>query len=273
MSRSSWRTGARWAESLSADRAGDLRMDLSATYLRGTKTKAAKRTVPVVGVARSLLAWVVDRVPEAGPMFKPWGNVRRDLAVACAKLGIAPVTPNDLRRTFGTWLRNDGIAPNLIGAAMGHTDSRMVERVYGRLTPEALGKLLNAGITKGIDDGQEQPLSAARESRSVPGALLGPGRPHERMLDLDGKTDGRRIRSDVPLRPEVEGAPTHLAGHAWSDSGGTSGTPPLRQPTVRPPGSPMAGDAAGERARPHREGSTSAVGTPSVAGTLMGRNA
>lgn len=30
-------------------------------------------------------------------------------------------------------MRADGVPPHLIGAMMGHADSRMVERVYGRL--------------------------------------------------------------------------------------------------------------------------------------------
>jgi len=42
-----------------------------------------------------------------------------------------PCSPNDLRRTYATWLRAQGVEPQLIGAAMGHRDSRMVERVTG----------------------------------------------------------------------------------------------------------------------------------------------
>jgi hypothetical protein len=53
--------------------------------------------------------------------------------------GIERCSPNDLRRTFATWMRADGVPPNLIGSMMGHADSRMVERVYARLGIEALG--------------------------------------------------------------------------------------------------------------------------------------
>ena len=106
-------------------------------------------------------------------MFSAWSNVRRDLADACAKLGIEPVTPNDLRRTLGTWLRADGVEPQLIGAMMGHADSRMVERVYGRLPTDALGKLIAAryvsggavatGTDEASSDTSDQPETAGSE--------------------------------------------------------------------------------------------------------------
>jgi hypothetical protein len=79
-------------------------------------------------------------------LFRPWGNSRRDLTQACERAGIPPVSPNDLRRTFGTWLRLHGVAPHFIGVAMGHADSRMVERVYGRMPEENLRATLNEHV-------------------------------------------------------------------------------------------------------------------------------
>jgi len=137
--------GARWSESLAIGRL-EMRDALRTGLmpLHGTKTKSSDRVVPLVGASRTVLAWSLARMLGVG--FSRWGNVRRDLAVACERAGIAPVTPNDLRRTFATWLRNSGVEPQLVGAAMGHTDSRMVERVYGRLQPEALASLLAARV-------------------------------------------------------------------------------------------------------------------------------
>ena len=137
-------SGARWSESLAAtiEEVGDA-LASGLMPLHGTKTHASARVVPIVGPARTLFGWVYSRMH---PVFLAWGNVRRDLAAACRRAGIPPVTPNDLRRTFATWLREAGVEPQLVGAAMGHTDSRMVERVYGRLQPEALSKLLEAHV-------------------------------------------------------------------------------------------------------------------------------
>jgi integrase len=161
-------TSARWGESLRFVSGRDIRRDASGVYarLRGTKTKASDREVPIVGAARSMLAWAIN--DRSG--FSSWGNVRRDLAAACVRAGIEPVTPNDLRRTFAKWLRNAGAAPSSIGAAMGHVDSRMVERVYGRIAPEALGLVLEQqtrGLLMGGESPNMAPLGANRETALV----------------------------------------------------------------------------------------------------------
>lgn len=132
-------TGARWGESVRARIREDVR-EGAMVHLRGTKTALARRTVPVPPVMRGALAWALANAH--GDRFAPWGNVRRDLGVACTHLGIAPVTPNDLRRTFGVWLRKSGLTPDLIGLAMGHTTSRMAELVYGRIGPADLDRLI-----------------------------------------------------------------------------------------------------------------------------------
>ncbi len=131
-------TGARWSESVRA-RFGDV--DGSMVLLRGTKTKAALRTVPVPPTMRVALGWALANAPA--DLFASWTNVRRDLHQACEAIGIAPVTPNDLRRTFATWLRQSGVTPDIIGAALGHTTSRMAEVVYGRIGPADLDRLIS----------------------------------------------------------------------------------------------------------------------------------
>ncbi|MDF3070646.1 MAG: integrase family protein [Polyangiaceae bacterium] len=139
-------TGARWGETDRALRQ-DVQSNAERVILRGTKTELAFRTVPVVGAGHDLLAHVEKHAEGEGQLlFRPWGNARRDLAQACERAGIAAVSPNDLRRTFGTWLRLHGVAPHLIGVAMGHADSRMVERVYGRMPEENLRAALNEHV-------------------------------------------------------------------------------------------------------------------------------
>lgn len=149
-------TACRWEESERA-RLSDIDLTSERVRIRGTKTDLARATIPVVGFAHPMLEHVLKiRAGVTGPLFRPWGNVRRDLAQACRRAGIAKVTPNDLRRTHATWLRLHGVEPHLIAGVLRHKDSRMVERVYGRLSPDALGKVLRDRLgetrdTRGTD--------------------------------------------------------------------------------------------------------------------------
>jgi len=50
------------------------------------------------------------------------------------------VSPNDLRRTFASWCWQAGMQPSRIALLLGHRDARMVERVYGVLDADTLGR-------------------------------------------------------------------------------------------------------------------------------------
>jgi integrase len=137
-------TGARWGESERAERS-DVDLEAGFVRLRGTKTAASKRTVPVLSLTRPFLA-IAMRLGGKERLFEPWGHSRQTLEWACKRAGIARCSANDLRRTFATWLRAEGAAPDLIAPAMGHVNSKMVEMVYGRLSPEALKASLEASF-------------------------------------------------------------------------------------------------------------------------------
>jgi integrase len=115
----------------------------------GTKTDDARRTIPIAPA----LKYQLDQVPTAsrrGRIVQPWGNVRRDLraavaranrklAAAAAELGVEPevipfVSPNDLRRTFASWLVQCEVPLHVIAKLLGHSSTRMVEKVYGKLS-------------------------------------------------------------------------------------------------------------------------------------------
>ncbi len=103
--------------------------------VRGTKTGYRDRVVPVPwDEFVALLTLAAPHVP-----FRPWGNVRRDLEVACRALDLTRVTPRDLRRTCGQILRREfGVPPALIAPYLGHADARMVEKVYGTIDVDSL---------------------------------------------------------------------------------------------------------------------------------------
>jgi integrase len=125
------------------------------------------RHIPIADELRAAL----EAVPESerrGPLLPCWCNGALMVARYAQKAGIvaAPVyervpsargtkrgalqtpgeclSPNDLRRSAATWLVERGAPSNLVGSLLGHTSSRMVERVYGRVEGAALGRALIA---------------------------------------------------------------------------------------------------------------------------------
>lgn len=135
-------TGARDSE-LYRIRPADVDHPQKMLHIRGKKTARSDRWIPV---DPSLLD-VLKRRAAVAPgkaIFKKWGNVRRDLHAACARAGIAPVSPNDLRRTFASWLCDFGIPESVTAQLMGHASSNMVRRVYHRAGPEAKRHAIDA---------------------------------------------------------------------------------------------------------------------------------
>lgn len=145
-------TGARRREWERA-RAGDVDLTTWRVKIRGTKTAAALRTVPVPEPMRRWLELAGE------PPFAPWGNARRDIHEACRRIrdrqreaGTEPTFPNvtwnDLRRTFASLLVQAGVAPHLVARLLGHTTTAMVDRVYGRQTDGSLEELVARALDK-----------------------------------------------------------------------------------------------------------------------------
>ena len=145
--------------------------------VRGTKNENRWRRVPIVAPwQRTLLEHALKHGEgTGGRMFRPWakGSYIRDLLSACRfvgclrnrdhcfrgktktktawcrnpdceRLALAPITPNDLRRTFAQWMRQAGVPLELVAPCMGHADTTMLQRVYGRLETPALAARLRA---------------------------------------------------------------------------------------------------------------------------------
>ncbi len=102
-------------------------------HVPGTKTDGSDRMVEVMPPIRAMLAGRAKERAGEERLFPRWTNVRRALISACARAGIASVSPNDLRRTFATWLAEAGVPEMTVAQMMGHTSSAMVRRVYARI--------------------------------------------------------------------------------------------------------------------------------------------
>lgn len=146
-------TGLRLSE-LHAYQPGDYDEHAREWAVRGTKTAKARRRVPVSPEVHAVL---VRRRAEG---FPPWTNVGRDLKAACKRAGIAPVTPNDLRRTFASWCAQAGVPESHTAKLMGHASTDMVRRVYARFSVASL-----AGAVAAIS---RAPSSAPRRPEERP---------------------------------------------------------------------------------------------------------
>ncbi|CAN5902815.1 hypothetical protein BH11MYX3_BH11MYX3_15920 [soil metagenome] len=93
---------------------------------------AKVRTIPIHPVLRP---WMETLHAGTGPVVEPWTSIGRDLPDACTRAGVPRVTLNDLRRTFASWSVQAGVPAKVIANLMGHTSTRMVDLVYGRVGP------------------------------------------------------------------------------------------------------------------------------------------
>lgn len=119
-------TGARRSELPNTTIAGDI------VQILGTKTTGSARAFALVAEwQRALLS-----TPFEGPTvfgLGPWGGMNSDLVRASRKAELGwTVTPNDLRRTFASWLIEAGVTRQEVAAMLGHTGVGMVFKVYGR---------------------------------------------------------------------------------------------------------------------------------------------
>lgn len=136
-------TGSDLSESYRARR-DDVDFKAALVHVRGTKTEFRDRFVPITPTTRALLRFALEHAPGDDVLFAPWGKVQRDLGLVADKYKMPHFSPKDLRRTFGTWLRDAGVEPHHIGRAMGHADSTMAERVYARGHDQELAKAVRA---------------------------------------------------------------------------------------------------------------------------------
>lgn len=139
-------TSAEWSATERARRE-DVSADQRYVYVRGEKRESRDRDVPIrLAWQRELLAVALERAGGAGGLlFKPWlnSNSNRELRRCATRLGIESFTWNDLRRTCAQWLRREGVELELVSAILGHADTRMVQRVYGKLNAAAIGDRLD----------------------------------------------------------------------------------------------------------------------------------
>ena len=177
-------------------------VDLDGGWLRipGTKTERSARMIPLNDFLLQLFA---QHAPERGPLVRPWPNVNRDLAAACVRAEVPRVSPNDLRRTFASWLKQRGEDSLVVARLLGHKSTAMVERVYGHLGDEQ--------YRQAVERLPKPPVAGEGGSKWV----TTPGRSQRRMTRMTKRPQppnapkGRRMAtlrvSPVGLEPTTRG--------------------------------------------------------------------
>jgi len=152
---------------------GHIRVDEGLTDVGGTlafedpKSGRAHRTVPMADLALDgLRAHVDQRVGwddptallfcgrDGGPL-RPTAWRKRHWGPAVDLAGLAPLTPHDLRHTAASFFIAEGANQWMLAEILGHTDTRMIDRVYGHLFEtdrQALRIRMSQRAQRGFED-------------------------------------------------------------------------------------------------------------------------
>lgn len=107
--------------------------------VRETKTKAGARVVPLTRVTRPFAERAFAGVAAGAQVAPGISSVRHAYARACRRLGLAPLSPNDIRRSVAHWHLEAGVPRDIVAAFMGHTSTKMLDLVYGKLDAGEIG--------------------------------------------------------------------------------------------------------------------------------------
>lgn len=119
-------------------RPDDVDLKRNTVRVRGTKTKARLRALPMPADVRAIIERrlrAARTIGRATSLFEPWnpGNADRHLRLAAKRAKLGPVSWNDLRRTFATALAREGYSALQLRPLMGHSTTRMLDAHYARM--------------------------------------------------------------------------------------------------------------------------------------------
>lgn len=121
-----------------------VRWDQNQIWLGRKANGKPRATVPMTPTLRAVLQQALEaKVRDCEYVIQYEGqrvkNIRKafELTVKRANLG-RDVTPHVLRHTAAVWMASAGVPIAKIAQYMGHTDSRITEKVYARFAPEHL---------------------------------------------------------------------------------------------------------------------------------------
>jgi integrase/recombinase XerD len=143
-------TGLRLGEALSLA-ISDVDLNEGVVYVRHSKTARGQRAVPITAELRPRIKqWL--SVLEArglhtrnGPFFpsrhgNPWTQQYAQKIVRRTgdRVGIDRLTPHRLRRTFGSYLLNEGVRLEVVSKLLGHQSTEVTEQAYAELLDQTV---------------------------------------------------------------------------------------------------------------------------------------
>ena len=110
-------------------------------HLQTTGQGKGRATVPMTRHAKRTL--LMARRQAVSPFVIEYAgrkvlSVKRAFSAACKRAKLEAVTPHVLRHTAASWMAEAGIPMPEIAQYLGHSDSRITERVYARYSPSYL---------------------------------------------------------------------------------------------------------------------------------------
>jgi len=188
--------GPRRSESYKIRRS-DVDLHSGFAKIPGTKTKGSDRYIPIPSIFRHLVEQALRDGTGGEFVVEQWTNSRRDLALACQEGGIEPVTLNDLRRTHGSLLRQQGVPNADIAKMLGHVDSKMVDLVYGQMPPVSLQAALDRHLGRGTKSARhKQRMGISPEKRA---RKAGPSNP---VVGRSNRSGRAKKSAGFALRPK-----------------------------------------------------------------------
>lgn len=130
---------------------GSVVEELNVKTVKTSRTGRGYRRIPIHPEIAPILKRRAERTKPGEPLFpidsRSDGDAHKRLKAqerallralhrTAEALKIERVTENDLRRTFATWCRHDGIPEADVLDWMGHTSSRMIREVYAQTSAE-----------------------------------------------------------------------------------------------------------------------------------------
>jgi integrase len=118
--------------------------------LRNPFDRARRKGRATVPINDQLFGVLVEAKKDClSPFVIEWGgnqvkSIKKGLKAAAVNAGLPDVSPHVLRHSAAVWLAEDGHSMSEISQFLGHSNTRITEKVYARFSPDHLRSLASS---------------------------------------------------------------------------------------------------------------------------------